>query len=798
MELSTRVSCQTPSSFWHARFDKALKQLRGDSLRLNVRQSEKLNDISKTLNQLAGRISHASTWSTTGPHVFSPDDIEGIESQMSRLSLCKAAAVKENEILRSLSFDSRPIRHSSITDASARTFEWAFKEARTQEEIGSSGVLLEWLREGEGWFWVTGKPGSGKSTFMKFIADHPTTLSMLSQWAHPKRPVLANHYFWSAGTPMQKSQQGLLQTLLYEIFRQVPDIIESVCVERWSKTIEQLSYEPWQASELQRVLQRIADLQDVPVKFCFFVDGLDEFGGDHIDFCHSLRELAQSPNIKLCVSSRAWNVFEDSFGSSGMDKKLYIHELTHDDIHSYAELRLKTHPRWRSLSREAPHASWLLEEITERAAGVFLWVFLVTRELRSGLSEYDSFSDMQRRLKCIPIDLEAFFKRILESVEDFYVPKMATTLQISLAATEPVNVAVYSLHELEFEDQDYASKISMQTLAESGMLPSCEQTGRRLKARCRGLVEVNCHSNRVEFLHRSVMDFLRTANMSSFLTDKAPHWFEARLSLARAFTAYIKSTEFPEMVDRKDFNHCTDSELMSAVGEILAQVNELRGESAKAAYPLLDELDRCIPEMHSSGQAYLKILGNPANPVTLFFREALVNANFHEYLARTLPGQTDYFTDFEKPVLSYVVRSFGKCLGYHPGPRLDLHARAASSPAEMWTQLGMMRCLLENGCNPNAFYYDPFIPHDQERTPWKDLVEYANIYTADHGEILGPKGVILEETMTLMLQHGADPRLWSNDADTLQFVPNTTNQKRSFSEVHSESPGEVFKRYRAF
>lgn len=355
---------------------------------------------------------------------------------------------------------------------------------------------------------------------------------------------------------------------------------------------------------------------------------------------------------------------------------------------------------------------------------------------------------MQRRLKCIPVDLEAFFKRILESVEDFYTPKMATTLQISLAATEPVDVAVYSLHELEYEDQDYALKISLQTIAESGVLPSCDQTRRRLKARWRGLVEVNCYSNRVEFLHRSVMDFLRTANMSLFLTEKAPRGFDARLSLARAFTAYIKTTEFPEMVDRKDFNHWTESELMSAVREILAQVSELRGELAKAAYPLLDELDSCIPEMHRSGQVYLKVLGNPANPVTLFFREALVDGKFDDYLARTLPGKPDCFTDFEKPVPSYVVRSFGECLGYNHGRRLEPHAQTASSSiAEMWAQLGTIRCLLKNGCDPNAFYFDPFMQQDQERTPWKDLVLYANLYASDHGEVLGSRGVIVEETI---------------------------------------------------
>lgn len=746
-------SYQNTSSFWHARFDEALKQLRRESLELRAGQSDKLNDISRTLDELASRLKRVSSAPRTGLKVFFPDDIEGIESQMTRLSLCKAAAVKENRILRSLSFDSRPVRHSSITKASARTFEWAFKEADPQRDTESSSIVtgnfLSWLMAGDGVFWVTGKPGSGKSTFMKFIADHPTTLTMLTRWAHPKRPVLASHYFWSAGTPIQKSQQGLLQTLLHEIFRQIPDIIEPVCGERWSKTVDWLKYEPWQVPELQNVLQRIADRQDIPVKFCFFLDGLDEFAGEHVDFCHSLRELAQSPNIKLCLSSRSWNVFEDSFGSAGTDRKLYIHELTHDDIRYYAELRLQQHPRWKSFCDEAPNASWLLDEITERAAGVFLWVFLVTRELRSGLSEYDSVSDIRRRLECIPVDLEEFFKRILESVETFYLPKMATTLQIALAATEPVDVAVYGLHELEYEDQDYAFKIPLWRLGNSGATAPRELTGRRLKARCRGLLEVNRHSNRVEFLHRTVMDFLRTAEMSTFLTDKAPPGFEARLSLARALTAYVKVSDFRKPVDSTEFNFYTEYHLKSALKEVLAQVKELRGEAAKAAYLLLDELDRCIPEINSIGHANLMNTVSSSNSIATYFRKEVVDANLVQYLARTLPGQPDYFANFEVSALSHVIESLIESFDNSGGSR---HYSAFPS-ADLWPQVGMIRCLLTNGCNPNEHCMN----RGPKKTPWERLVNYATVYADNQGDTPGSNRAILYEIMTLMLQHGADP-----------------------------------------
>ena len=297
---------------------------------------------------------------------------------------------------------------------------------------------------------------------------------------------------------MQKSWQGLLQTLLYDIFRQLPDLIETACADRWPKAVEELSYEPWLLPELQRVLQRIAS-QDMEVKFCLFIDGLDEFEGDQLDFCRSLLQLATSPHVKLCVSSRAWNVFEDSFGREP-ETKIYIHELTHNDIRSYAERRLQDHPRWKDLEAEEANAAWLMDEITERAAGVFLWVYLVTSQLRNGLTEYDSFSDLKKRLERIPVDLEAFFKQILESVEPFYHEKMATTLLISLAALEPAPIAVYGFHDDEYEDENYAFNIPAQSLPKAQISAKREQMTRRINARCRGLLEVAKRSYRIEFL----------------------------------------------------------------------------------------------------------------------------------------------------------------------------------------------------------------------------------------------------------------------------------------------------------
>lgn len=48
-------------------------------------------------------------------------------------------------------------------------------------------------------YWITGKPGSGKSTLMKFIRHHTETTDILKAWAGDDDIVQAAFYFWNSG-----------------------------------------------------------------------------------------------------------------------------------------------------------------------------------------------------------------------------------------------------------------------------------------------------------------------------------------------------------------------------------------------------------------------------------------------------------------------------------------------------------------------------------------------------------------------------------------------------------------------
>lgn len=88
--------------------------------------------------------------------------------------------------------------------------------------------------------------------------------------------------------------------------------------------------------------------------------------------------------------------------------------------------------------------------------GVFLWVFLVTRLLREGPSNDDSFSDLRRRVSSYPDDLEKFFQSILGSADPFYHEKMAGTLLIARDVEESLATNMFMFHDYGYDDEGYA------------------------------------------------------------------------------------------------------------------------------------------------------------------------------------------------------------------------------------------------------------------------------------------------------------------------------------------------------
>ncbi|CZR63769.1 uncharacterized protein PAC_13666 [Phialocephala subalpina] len=211
--------------------------------------------------------------------------------------------VRQETVLASLSFKTLAVRRSRIVDSHPKTFDWIFVDFTSDESPPTNFPL--WLREGSGIYWILGKAGSGNSTLMKYIESHNIVQSHLLGWADPLKLVTSTYYFWGAGSELQKSQIGLLRSLLHHILRQRPELIPGVC----ERALPHGSYSGreelnWSLRNLIEILEWLTLQQTFPVRFCFFVDGLDEYEGDSVKVINVLHQLSASPAIKLCVSSR--------------------------------------------------------------------------------------------------------------------------------------------------------------------------------------------------------------------------------------------------------------------------------------------------------------------------------------------------------------------------------------------------------------------------------------------------------------------------------------------------------------
>jgi len=254
---------------------------------------------------------------------------------------------------------------------------------------------------------------------MKFMAAHEETKSHLKGWAGDKKLITASFFFWNASTHRsQKSQNGLLRTILYQILRQCPELIQVAYTDYWiamrsdGRVLKESCADLLTVPALLNALRNISTSMDLDAKFCLFMDGLDEYDGRPAEIIELIDILQAFPNIKACISSRPWNDFEDRFGNNS-PWKLYMQDVTKNDILLYVEDKLGQNSRFRQLRTEDSQCPNFINNIVWRANGVFLWVTLVIQSLLDGLTNSDRVKDLQSRVDETPEDLKEYFKTIL-------------------------------------------------------------------------------------------------------------------------------------------------------------------------------------------------------------------------------------------------------------------------------------------------------------------------------------------------------------------------------------------------
>lgn len=341
---------------------------------------------------------------------------------------------------------------------------------------------------------------------------------------------------------------------------------------------------PWSWLELTSALKAFISIQQF--NFLFFIDGLDEFDGNSQDLITLILDLQKnSPrSFKACVASRPWLVFEESFRVMPW---LRMEDLTRPDIRLYIEDNMQQSARWNDLQKFMPNeASKMIEEITDKAVGVFLWVTLVVASLISGLRDGDNVEDLWQRINELPSALEELFQKILGDLNPRYFAQGCEMFQLAFTAFDPLTLLDMSF---ALEGPEAAIKALLGQLDKGELSFRGDTMRRRVISRSKGLLEVPAASAmneraKVEYLHRTVRDFFKSEASWKYIRSGAPD-FDAPLMLSASFLRQVKTTHVRNRASTLD-------EFWSAFTSSVEYIRICENTDGQTSIEMLDALAR--------------------------------------------------------------------------------------------------------------------------------------------------------------------------------------------------------------
>lgn len=623
----------------------------------------------------------------------SQQNVQIVLGKIETLSQQAAVAETSTKILKSLQFSRMHDRQSTIHERHQETFSWIFED--------SASPFKTWLAEGSGAFWVSGKAGSGKSTLMKYINHSPITTNLLRTWARARQLITASFYFWNTGTEMQRSQEGLLQSILYEILRHEPDLIPVVLPSRWQQDgLFHQHPSPWGLGELYEALDVL--LQAKPAAcFCFFIDGLDEYSGDAGEqgqFAEQILKLSESPAVKICVASRPWLQFGNVFGQC-KQRMLTLESLTRKDMEIYVRDLLQKDSKFAALLVRQPRAVDLVNDIQNKARGVFLWVVLVVKSLRSGLTLNDNLEDLRRRLDLLPADLKDFFRRMLDTIDENYKLYACRILFLARSAA-PLPLRTLYWVQIESPEENYA--IDSPIRPDVGTESQIQTARNTLNKWTKDLLEVyhsdkdsssgkNIANLQVGFIHRTVGDFLAEPDVHKILQTESGQNFDPNLSMCRVLLAEAKSVTHGSRGSDLDAFH-------EIAGRSMHHARQHEIQHQRGLTDLLRSLDYVISSRTSGSHsthwtASLKV-SHPSKIARHRVTVSNESSNFIAYAA------SNHLVEFVRETLNSLPKAVHKkgrpLLDFAIYPTFPNHMQAQSSKPDKYS-VEMVALLLERG-----------------------------------------------------------------------------------------------------
>lgn len=455
----------------------------------------------------------------------------------------------------------------------------------------------DWLRSETTVYWVSGKPGSGKSTLMKYLVARPETQQRLNEWLPGTLTI--SHFLFRLGSKLQHSLKGLLLSLVRQLI-QNDDAMHDLTHQLIQSLALKSHDTDWSVSELETLLLDI--LHRRPQSMAIFIDGLDEVLRESdltrlLRLLSSLEELANSTGkLKLCLSSRPEPL---QLQKLGQNLYLQLERLNKADLRRYAEANILVPPDYRisladpswigldwydNQNPPSPErlAAWLVEMLAEKADGIFLWLYLTVDTVSRALELDESIKDLKNRIDHMPRELSALFEDMWERINGdskeqqvrrgayirlvFNIASSRYHWQSKLRAQE---LPFTQFHTMLATNSQLLNRLieaeAPETIPVGDLFEACRYTTRDIPMRCAGLVhcvvaEGTSHVSlprygseydplrrylapgpAYAFVHRSAQDFLReTETGQSILRINKSPAAETYLSFLKASLVHCR------------------------------------------------------------------------------------------------------------------------------------------------------------------------------------------------------------------------------------------------------------------
>ncbi|EHK26382.1 uncharacterized protein TRIVIDRAFT_142895, partial [Trichoderma virens Gv29-8] len=157
----------------------------------------------------------------------------------------------------------------NVHTAAKGTCRWLFRHE----------IYLDWVTCHQGLLWINGKPGTGKSTLLRYVLENHQTVS-----SAVTNHIVLSFFFSRHDVELQRTPLGLYRSLLYQILKQTPDMLPNL-ISTFKKRRKE-SGEPgeawqWSVEELQDFFQLSLSYVLKTHQVWLFIDSLDACGQEN-------------------------------------------------------------------------------------------------------------------------------------------------------------------------------------------------------------------------------------------------------------------------------------------------------------------------------------------------------------------------------------------------------------------------------------------------------------------------------------------------------------------------------------